>query len=72
MFSVAKFFHEVRVGWSSEAEVKYTQLSSAASAAADAAKSAEKLDKMKSKAKANTLTSKICTAFQNDVEDLLG
>lgn len=72
MFNVAKFFHQVRVGFSSEAEVKYTQLSSAAEAAADAAKSAERLDKMKSKAKANTLTSKICTAFQNDVEDLLG
>lgn len=72
MWNVAKFFHQVRVGMSSEAEVKYTQLSNAAEAAADAAKSAEKIDKMASKAKASSLTSKICKAFNNDIEDLIG
>lgn len=72
MFNISKFFHQVRVGMSSEAEVKYTQLSNAAEAAADAAKSAEKIDKMASKAKASSLTSKICKAFNNDIEDLIG
>ena len=68
MFDVGKFFHRVRVGWSSEAEVKYTQLSNAA----DAAKAVEKIDKMASKAKKDSLTSKICTSFSNDLDDLLG
>ena len=72
MFDVGKFFHRVRVGWSSEAEVKYTQLSNAADAAADAAKAVEKIDKMASKAKKDSLTSKICTSFSNDLDDLLG
>lgn len=72
MVNIAKFFYQIRVGTSSEAEVKYTQLSNAAEAAADAAKAAEKIDKMASKAKATSLTSKICKAFNNDIEDLLG
>lgn len=72
MINFAKIIHQVRVGLSSEPELKYTQLSAAAEAAADAAKTAERLDKLKSKAKASSLTAKICTSFQNDVEDLLG
>ena len=72
MINIAKIFYSIRVGTSSEQEVKYTQLSNAAEAAADAAKEAEKIDKMASKAKASSLTAKICKAFNNDIEDLLG
>lgn len=71
MINIAKIFHQCRVGLSSEAEVKYTQVSNAAEAAADAAKAAEKIDKMASKAKATSLTAKICKSFNNDIEDLL-
>ena len=72
MINIAKIFYSIRVGTSSEQEVKYTQLSNAAEAAADAAKAAEKIDKMASKAKASSLTAKICKAFNNDIEGLLG
>ena len=72
MINIAKIFYSIRVGTSSEAEVKYTQVSNSAEAAADAAKACEKLDKLKVKAKKDSLTAKICTSFSNDLDDLLG
>ena len=72
MFNVMKFFHQVRAGLSSESELKYTQVSNTAEAAVDAAKSCERLDKLKVKAKKDSLTSKLCTSFSNDLDDLLG
>ena len=52
--------------------MKYTQLASTAEAAVDTVKSVERLDKIKAKAKASSLTSKICKTFEQDMEDLLG
>lgn len=66
-----KLFYKARVGLSSETEVKYKQLSAAAENASEAAKSCERLDKLKAKAKKDSLTAKICTSFSNDLEDLL-
>lgn len=71
MFDPGKWILRIRVGMSSEAEVKYNQASNAADAAHQAAKTAEKMDKLKAKAKPNTLTAKICQAFENDISDML-
>jgi hypothetical protein len=72
MINFTKIMHQIRAGFSSESELKYTQLASTAEAAVDTVKSVERLDKIKSKAKASSLTSKICKTFEQDMEDLLG
>lgn len=72
MVNVMKIFHQIRAGLSSESELKYNQLANTAEAAVDCVKATERLDKIKIKAKKDSLTSKICTKFQEDVEDLLG
>lgn len=72
MINFTKIMHQIRAGLSSESELKYTQLASTAEAAVDTVKSVERLDKIKSKAKASSLTSKICKTFEQDMEDLLG
>jgi len=72
MFDPSKWIYRIRVGMSSEAEVKYTQAANAADAAHQAAKVAEKMDKLKAKSKPNTLASKICQCFDNDLTDMLG
>jgi len=72
VFDIGRFFYKARIGLSSEAEVKYNQLNNAAEAASEAAKSCEKLDKVKNKAKKDSLASKVCTAFSNDLDDMLG
>ena len=71
MFDPGKLFYRIRVGLTSEQEVKYTQAQNTAEAAHQAAKTAEKMDKLKSKAKPNSLTSKICQCFENDLTDML-
>ena len=71
MFDPGKWFYRIRVGLSSEQEVKYTQAQNTAEAAHAAAKTAEKMDKLKAKSKPNTLTAKICTCFENDLNDML-
>jgi hypothetical protein len=72
MFDPSKWIYRIRVGMSSEAEVKYNQAANAADAAHQAAKVAEKMDKLKAKSKPNTLASKICQCFDNDLTDMLG
>lgn len=72
MINFTKIIHQFRAGLSSESELKYTQLASTAEAAVDTVKSVERLDKIKAKAKASSLTSKICKTFEQDMEDLLG
>lgn len=71
IFDLDKLFYKARVGLSSETEVKYKQLASAAENATEAARSCERLDKLRVKAKKDSLTSKICTAFNADIEDML-
>lgn len=71
MFDPGKWIMRIRVGMSSEQEVKYTQAQNTAEAAHQAAKTAEKMDKLKAKSKPNTLTAKICTCFENDLNDML-
>lgn len=71
MFDIGKFFYRARCGLTSETEVKYSQAANASEKAHEAAKTAEKMDKIKVKAKANSLVSKICTKFEADLDDLL-
>lgn len=71
MFDPSKWFYKIRVGMTSEQEVKYTQAQNAADAAHQAARTAEKMDKLKAKSKPNTLVAKICTCFENDLNDML-
>lgn len=71
MFDPGKWFYRIRVGLSSEQEVKYTQAANTADAAHQAAKTAEKMDKLKAKSKPNTLVAKICQSFDSDLTDML-
>ena len=72
MFDIGKFLYKARIGLSSEAEVKYNQLTNTAEAAAEAVKTLEKLDKAKSRAKKDSLACKVCESFSNDLSDMLG
>ena len=71
MIDFGKWLYRIRVGMSSEQEVKYTQTQNTAEAAHQTAKVVEKMDKLKAKCKPNTLVAKVCTCFENDLNDML-